>query len=107
MKKLEICSKPCENCLFSDNKIVSDERAEQIIEDVIKGDSFFVCHESSIEGGNVCCNGFYKKHKYDSLITRTATMFKQVKFVKVESDSARDLVSNRELTKIIKEQSKI
>lgn len=53
---------PCHNCLFTKNRIVPEDRANEIIEDCTeRSGSHFVCHVSSLDGGDVCCHNFYKK----------------------------------------------
>ncbi len=51
----------CKQCLFSKNKIVSDERKEQILEDCEKNNKHFMCHKATIKGLNVTCHAFYKQ----------------------------------------------
>ena len=63
-----ICAKRCNECLFSNNKIVSDERKAEIIEDCLTNDTFFVCHKTD----NTCCRGFWDNHNRDTLILRLA-----------------------------------
>lgn len=48
---------PCDQCLFSKGKIVTDERKEEILQDCQRKDSFFICHKSK----GVCCSGFYER----------------------------------------------
>lgn len=38
----EVCSKPCDQCLFSKKKIVGDERAEEILEACEKENTHFM-----------------------------------------------------------------
>ena len=52
--------KQCNQCLFSENKIVSEERKAQILSECLQNQKFFVCHKSTIEDGNTCCKGFYE-----------------------------------------------
>jgi hypothetical protein len=55
-----VCEEPCDQCLFSKDRIVPKERVKQIIEECNKKGNFFVCHKSSIaRTGNVCCRAFY------------------------------------------------
>lgn len=61
----KVCSSKCNECLFGPNKIVDNERKQEIIETCIENNSFFVCHKFGIEGDEVtigeevCCRGFY------------------------------------------------
>lgn len=78
----------CNQCLFSNNRIVSTKRAEQIIKKCIRDDSFFVCHKSSIESkdghGDVCCRGFWDNFKDRFNLGRIAQRLNAVKFVSVK-----------------------
>ena len=47
---MKICAKKCNECLYSKNRIVSAERAADIMMEVARKDSYFVCHKSSIRG---------------------------------------------------------
>jgi len=50
----------CSQCLYSKDKIVSNERRSQLLRDIKQQDSYFVCHQSTIEGEDACCKGFYE-----------------------------------------------
>jgi len=54
----------CDQCLFTENRIVSKKRASQIIRDCKKNDTHFICHKSSIDNNEVCCRG-----SFDSMST--------------------------------------
>jgi hypothetical protein len=47
-------TKPCNQCLFSKNKIVSDEVKAEIVADCLKTDKPFVCHKTN----GIICKGF-------------------------------------------------
>jgi len=49
----------CDQCLFSDNKIVNDDRKEEVLRTTLKKDTFFVCHKTD----DVCCKGYWDKYK--------------------------------------------
>jgi len=49
----------CNECLYSYNKIVSNARRKELLKDINKNDSHFVCHKATIEGAEICCKGFY------------------------------------------------
>ena len=56
---LKVARKRCDQCLFSENKIVSEARKEELLECVKKG-LYFVCHKFSIAvDDTVGCRGFY------------------------------------------------
>lgn len=50
-----VCAERCDQCLFSKDKIVSDERRKQLLEDCQKKDKHFTCHKFN----DVCCRGFF------------------------------------------------
>jgi hypothetical protein len=68
--RLLVYSKPCDQCLFSDRKIVSDDRKDEVIDKALKDDTYFVCHKSD----SVCCHNFYKLHQRDTLVLRLANI---------------------------------
>ena len=49
----------CGQCLFSADKIVSNQRRKSILNDCRKEDNHFICHKATIEGDDICCKGFY------------------------------------------------
>jgi hypothetical protein len=58
----KVCKGQCDQCLFSDNRIVSLKRAQQIIKKCMKEDSFFRCHKE-VKGEKICCRGFWNNFK--------------------------------------------
>jgi len=54
----KVRAKPCANCLYSKDKIVSDERRDELIEGLSRKDAHFICHKNE----DVCCYGFYKRN---------------------------------------------
>lgn len=58
---LEVKKKCCNQCLFSKNKIVSEERKQGLLKEIESEDSYFVCHKASIEGKNHVCRAFYEQ----------------------------------------------
>lgn len=59
---LEVMRKPCGQCLFSDNRIVSAKRKADILADCARSDSHFECHKGTIVGRRIVCAGFAKRH---------------------------------------------
>lgn len=61
---LLVCEKRCDECLYSSNRIVSSERASEIMREVILKDTHFVCHKSKLrtDGEDVVCRGSYDRH---------------------------------------------
>lgn len=67
--KFRVCAKRCNECLFSQNKIVNDARRTEVLAQCKKEDSFFICHKHS----NVCCRGFFDTQ--DPTIIQVAKRF--------------------------------
>lgn len=61
MSLLKVYKTPCKNCLLSKDRIVSSQRAKEIIKETTDADSYFICHKSSMNGGEVCCNRYYQE----------------------------------------------
>ena len=60
---LQVFNSKCQNCLFKQDRIVSPERAKEIITECIDQNTHFICHCSTmLNSGNVCCRGFYDIH---------------------------------------------
>ncbi len=95
---LEVYEQQCENCLLSPDRLVSSSRAKEYLDHTLSNDSFFICHKSSINGGNVCCRAFYDTFGRDTVVVRLAMMLDLVKFVPLPTDKL-DLLSHRELSK--------
>ena len=56
----KVCEGKCDQCLFSQNRIVSGQRMKEILNDCRESSTYFVCHKASIAGNKVCCSGFYE-----------------------------------------------
>lgn len=88
MFKVQI--KQCNQCLFSANKIVSNERKRELIRNCVNMDSFFVCHKQQTVGGKqdfglgLCCRGFFDRFKTKPIAM--AKFLKVIEFVKVGCD---------------------
>ena len=85
---LKVCKERCAECLFSPDKIVSDERKQQIIRDCLKNNQYFVCHKFGVEGEDgqtvgeeVVCRGFYDSYGSQINLVRIAQRLKAVKEV--------------------------
>jgi hypothetical protein len=53
--------KCCKQCLFSKDKIVSDDRKAEILKDCKENNNHFQCHKATIKGVNATCRAFYDK----------------------------------------------
>ena len=56
---MKVYKDKCKNCLLSPDSIVSPARRTSILASCIEDKVHFVCHNSSMNDGNVCCKGFY------------------------------------------------
>jgi hypothetical protein len=59
--RLLLASRQCDQCLLSKGRVVSGERAAQIIRDCRSADTHFVCHKGSIAGLTVHCRGYHDR----------------------------------------------
>ena len=69
---LQVASQPCSECLFSPNRIVSQERKEEIVDQTLAKDHYFTCHKAMLARVDLCCWGLFVSHKDHSLVTRLA-----------------------------------
>lgn len=76
---MEVKKKCCGQCLFSKNKIVSDERKAQLLSDIEKSDAHFTCHKATIDNKDIVCRGFYE-NKTSNMI-RISQRLGVIKFV--------------------------
>jgi hypothetical protein len=79
----EVCEKQCDQCLFSNNKIVPESRKKSLLKKITKEQGFFECHKATIAGKHTCCKGFYDSLGYHSQMIRIAERLNAVEFVKV------------------------
>lgn len=83
----KVFDKPCDQCLFSDNKIVSQERAKDVVASCIKKQTHFVCHKASMVGETTCCYAFYKKHMDDIQKLQIFTRLNMINFIPAIKDN--------------------
>jgi hypothetical protein len=76
---LQVKKECCNQCLFTENRIVRPGRMKEILQDCRRTDSHFQCHKATIEGKDVCCRGFYDKQS--SNLIRVAQRLNCVEFV--------------------------
>lgn len=79
---LLVSERCCNQCLFTDRKIVSDRRREQILEECSDRNTHFACHKGTIANQDIVCRGFYETG--GSTLVRMARHFNQIEFVDVE-----------------------
>lgn len=83
MGKFLVAKERCDQCLYGPEKIVSNARRKQILNDISRRDSWFVCHKSSIAGGHeICCRGDFDQRGGGQL-GRIAGRLGAIEFVEV------------------------
>lgn len=76
---LEVKKEQCNQCLFSNNRIVSKERMKSIIKGCQQKDTHFECHKGTLEGKNIVCRGFFDR--MTSQMIRIAGRLNMIEFV--------------------------
>lgn len=66
MAELLLASRCCGQCLTTRNRIVSGERAAQIIRDCRAAGKHFQCHKGSLAGLNLHCRGVHDRFGSDA-----------------------------------------
>lgn len=56
----KVAHKRCDQCLFSDAKIVGDERRDSLLRECQEDGKYFICHKASLRGDAVVCRGFHE-----------------------------------------------
>lgn len=77
---LNVLSKRCNQCLYGPDKIVSDARRKQLLSDIDRDDSHFICHKASIAGVEAACHGDWEQRGCGQL-GRIAEHYNCVRFV--------------------------
>ena len=72
----KVCTTRCDQCLFSDQRIVSKRRMAEIIKDCRKKDSYFICHKYE----DVMCRGYYETQPAPQML-RIANRLQMVTFI--------------------------
>lgn len=79
---LKVCKGQCNQCLFSENRIVPVSRFKQIVRDCKKNQTHFMCHKEE----NVVCGGYYEKLGPFSQMIRIAERLGVVQFVQPKAN---------------------
>jgi hypothetical protein len=87
---LKLCTKKCDECLFTENKIVGNQRMKKIIQECLRKDSHFVCHKGSIRRENWVCRGFYEAYPGVGQLLRTMGRMRMVEEVDPESGDVKE-----------------
>ncbi len=75
----------CDQCLFDpENRIVSSDRARDVLQSCRRDDTHFICHKATIAGREVCCRGFYDANPMAINLMRIASDLGAVRFVDVD-----------------------
>lgn len=59
MPTFKVYAERCAQCLFSKDKIVSDERRKDLLAHIKDTGRWFECHKASLRDERICCKGFY------------------------------------------------
>lgn len=93
---MKVYNQQCQNCLFSEDSIVSPERRKDIVQSCKSNQSFFVCHKSSIQGDeDVCCKKFFDTLGHFSQMIRIAERLGCVQVI--DQEDSEKLPSYREM----------
>lgn len=82
----------CNQCLFTNNRIVSIKRMKEILKDCKKRDSYFVCHKDQTVGegnGKLCCRGFLDNFKNDFNLGRMIQRINYIKEVEIGDEKQK------------------
>lgn len=94
---LRVMSAPCSHCLFTPDRLVSKDRAAQIITDLDATDHHFCCHLGLIRGQHIMCAGDYRRNPGRTNSMRIAGRLGAIHTVPVEAYE-KDTVSGHPLT---------
>lgn len=83
----QVQTEKCDQCLFGPNRIVPVSRMRAILASCKRDDGHFICHKSTVQGGNVCCRGFYDANPEATNLMRIAARLKVIRFVKIEDET--------------------
>ena len=71
MSGLRVAAKRCDQCLFGKNKVVSDERRDDILRECEQKNRYFECHKGTIRKDKVVCAGFVEAVNRDEIPNST------------------------------------
>lgn len=74
----------CGECLFTQNRIVSDKRAAQIIRKCAREDVHFECHKGTAIGQEIACRGFHEAFPHIGQLRRIAERLGMIEEVTVK-----------------------
>lgn len=83
---LKVYQQCCQNCLFSKDKIVNNERKRGIIKDCIQNQSHFTCHKATMKNEDIVCHGFFSHMGDVSQLVRIAKRLGVVEMIPMENN---------------------
>ena len=60
LKMIKVYKNACQNCLLSKDRIVSSQRAKEMIDECIEKQTHFICHKATMQGQDVMCHSYYE-----------------------------------------------
>lgn len=97
---LYLLDKCCNECLFTKNRLIPKEDADEKVEGILAADSYFLCHKSTDAGKKVVCRIFYDRYWHRVFPLRFATMFKETIIQEVSEEGLKDLPDDPEYAAI-------
>lgn len=82
----EVFDKPCKNCLLSEERIVSPEAAQAIIDECKQKETYFICHKASMNGTATCCHAYFKQYGGHAIQIRLASVMQAIQFIPQPDD---------------------
>lgn len=120
IRGFKVCSRRCDECLFSSQRIVPPARVKAILNGCLRDNKHFICHKHSErwrdrlddvadeedmeddtalsvpEEFDVCCRGFFDTYPYATIGMRLAHSFHLIIFVDEEGNVVEAPTSLRE-----------
>jgi hypothetical protein len=94
---LKVYQECCHNCLLSKHRIVSPKTAKDLLNEIAEKQSYFVCHQASMNGEEIVCKTFFDKLGHQSQMIRIAERLNVIQFV--EQINTKKLTSYASFTK--------
>jgi len=98
---LKVYKECCKNCLLSKDRIVSPKRAKEILKEIAKTKSYFVCHKASMNDQEIVCKTFFDKLGHQSQMIRIAERLNVVQFVELP-DSEKLIPHSKMISRVKK-----
>lgn len=80
---MRACSEKCNQCLFTKDKIVSDECKAELLRELKHNGKHFFCHKGTIKGENIICKGSIEAG-FNIDLFNAAQAMGMIKYVKPE-----------------------